>query len=124
MVFLSKETHIICILDSLRYIYSSEEFICHLLAFIQSFRFRQFCNIGPSNGFPLPRGKVCTKPYYILSLGLGIDYNLRLLEHFAPRNEAHGMYANKDLFAVDESVQREALKNFYEQRAGVNIIDA
>jgi len=34
-------------------------------------------------------------------------------------NEAHGMYANKDLFAVDESVQREALKNFYEQRAGV-----
>ena len=29
------------------------------------------------------------------------------------------MYANKDLFAVDESVQREALKNFYEQRAGV-----
>ena len=35
------------------------------------------------------------------------------------RNEANGMYANKDLFAVDESVQREALKNFYEQRAGV-----
>ena len=37
------------------------------------------------------------------------------------RNEANGMYANKDLFAVDESVQREALKNFYEQRAGVRI---
>ena len=42
---------------------------------------------------------------------------------FTNRNEAHGMYANKDLFAVDESVQREALKNFYEQRAGVKIID-
>ena len=26
-------------------------------------------------------------------------------------------YANRGLFAVDESVQREALKNFYEQRA-------
>ena len=42
---------------------------------------------------------------------------------FTNRNEAHGMYANKDLFAVDESVQREALKTFYEQRAGVNIIN-
>ena len=43
---------------------------------------------------------------------------------FTNRNEAQGMYANKDLFAVDESVQREALKNFYEQRAGVKIIDS
>ena len=34
------------------------------------------------------------------------------------------MYANKDLFAVDESVQREALKNFYEQRAGVKFQDS
>ena len=46
------------------------------------------------------------------------------LNMFTNRNEANGMYANKDLFAVDESVQREALKNFYEQRAGVKIIDA
>ena len=43
---------------------------------------------------------------------------------FATRDEADGMYANKDLFAVDESVQREALKAFYEQRAGVNIQDS
>ena len=42
---------------------------------------------------------------------------------FTNRNEAQGMYANKDLFAVDESVQREALKNFYEQRAGVKFQD-
>ena len=31
------------------------------------------------------------------------------------------MYANKDLISVDESVQREALNNFYERRAGVRI---
>ena len=43
---------------------------------------------------------------------------------FTTRDEADGMYANKDLFAVDESVQREALKTFYEQRAGVNIQDS
>ena len=43
---------------------------------------------------------------------------------FTTRDEADGMYANKDLFAVDESVQREALKNFYEQRAGVKIQDS
>ena len=43
---------------------------------------------------------------------------------FATRDEADGMYANKDLFAVDESVQREALKNFYEQRAKVKIQDS
>ena len=41
------------------------------------------------------------------------------LKHVHNRNEAIGMYANKDLISVDESVQREALKNFYEQRAGV-----
>ena len=40
------------------------------------------------------------------------------------RNEAHGIFANKDLFAVDEAVQREALKNFYDQRAGVKLPDA
>ena len=43
------------------------------------------------------------------------------LSKFTNRNEAHGIFANKDLFAVNESVQREALKNFYEQRARVKV---
>ena len=42
------------------------------------------------------------------------------LNLFSTRDEADGIYyKNKELFAVDESVQREALKDFYEQRAQV-----
>ena len=44
---------------------------------------------------------------------------------FTNRDEANGIYyANKGLFAVDEEVQREAVKDFYEQRARVKILES
>ena len=48
-------------------------------------------------------------------------FSFVVFEQVHQRNEAHGIFANKDLFAVNESVQREALKNFYEQRARVKV---
>ena len=44
---------------------------------------------------------------------------------FTNRDEANGIYyANKGLFAVDEEVQREAVKDFYKQRARVKILES
>lgn len=52
---------------------------------------------------------------HLHSCSLSFSLNL-----FSTRDEADGIYyKNKELFAVDESVQREALKDFYEQRAQV-----
>ena len=50
-------------------------------------------------------------------------YSCSLSSFLTCREDENGIYyGNKDLFAVDESVQREALKDFYEQRAQVKIL--
>ena len=61
---------------------------------------------------------------YSLSVWLDIIY-LSDQMIFTNRDEANGIYyANKGLFAVDEEVQREAVKDFYEQRARVKILES